>query len=64
MDELTAKKEAYFQTFKNNLVEGIQYYETLFSKILNSDTDFQKLNLQILRDVKESLHQFPVLQKA
>jgi len=63
-NDLTAKKEDYFQTFKNNLVDGIQYYESLFSKIAKSDTDFQKNNLKLLKDIKESLIRFPLLQKS
>lgn len=55
--ELSAKKAAYFQTFRNNLNDGIRYYENLFERIKSADTDFQKNNQQLLSSIKESLNQ-------
>lgn len=55
--ELTAKKASYFQSFKNNLMEGIGYYETLFQKIKASDTEFQKNNLKLLDNIKDTINQ-------
>ncbi|MEO6882884.1 MAG: hypothetical protein ABI199_02540 [Bacteroidia bacterium] len=55
LSKLSEKKANYFQTFKNNLIEGIAYYESLFSKIMANDKDFQRNNLQLLEIIKESL---------
>ncbi|MEO8759640.1 MAG: hypothetical protein ABI448_02025, partial [Bacteroidia bacterium] len=55
LTRLSEKKASYFQTFKKNLIEGITYYEGLFAKIMASDTNFQRNNLQLLQIIKESL---------
>lgn len=55
--ELSAKKAAYFESFKKNLNEGISYYENLFEKIKFSDSGFKKNNQQLLSSIKESLNQ-------
>lgn len=55
--ELSTKKAAYFQNFRNNLNDGIQYYENLFERIKSSETDFQKNNQKLLSSIKESLNQ-------
>jgi hypothetical protein len=55
--ELSEKKITYFKNFKNNLNEGIIYYEILFEKIKSTEVIFQKNNLQILQNIKESLNQ-------
>jgi hypothetical protein len=57
---MTAKKSDYFQTFKNNLLEGISYYESLFQNILQIEKLEKKNNLTLLESIKESLLQLSI----
>ncbi len=65
LEELSVKKANSFQAFKNNLNEGISYYENLFAKIKAADILFHKNNIQVLNAIKESLNQLliPAIQK-
>ncbi len=56
LNEISAKKSTYLQTFKNNLIDGIQYYESLFEKVKVVDVAFQKQNLQMLDSIRETLN--------
>jgi len=57
--EMTQKQEKYLQKFANNLNDGIQYYDALFSNLKNtfnetkssilSELNFSKKQLQILK---------------
>ncbi len=55
--EITSKKISQFNTFKNNLLEGIKYYENLFEKFKSNEVNFIKNSSQILQSLKESLNQ-------
>jgi hypothetical protein len=55
MFELTTKKENYFKTFRQNLEEGIAYYENLFSEIKHANKDVQALSMKRLNEIKSVL---------
>jgi len=55
MSELTTKKENYFKTFRQNLEEGIAYYENLFSEIKHANKDVQALSMKRLNEIKSAL---------
>lgn len=50
--ELTDKKTSYYKSFKNNLIDGIHYYEELFSKMKQTDSAFQLSNIDLLESIK------------
>lgn len=52
MHELTDKKTSFYKSFKNNLLDGIKYYEELFVKMKNSDTAFQLNDIDLLEKIK------------
>lgn len=64
LEQLSAKRAAHFVTFKSNLLEGIVYYENLFTRIKESNALFQKSSMQILESIKQNLSQIliPVVQ--
>jgi hypothetical protein len=57
LNTLSTRKAAYFQSFRDNLLDGIQYYETLFGKIKELDSSFRMENFQSLRSIRDSLNQ-------
>lgn len=59
---ITDKKLTYFQTFKSNLLKGIDYYENLVPKIKQSNNDFKNNVLQQLTDLKNSINLLPLIQ--
>ena len=58
---ITEKKLTYFQTFKNNLLRGIDYYEELVPKIKQNNSDLKNNVRQQLIDLKNSLNLLPQL---
>lgn len=56
ISELSTKKINYFQTFKSNLSDGISYYESMCTKLKDSESIFQKNNLVMLENIKESVN--------
>jgi hypothetical protein len=58
---ITEKKLAHFQTFKNNLLRGIDYYEELIPKIKQNNSDLKNNVRQQLIDLKNSLNLLPQL---
>ena len=59
---ITEKKLTYFQTFKNNLLRGIDYYEELVPKIKQNNSDLKNNVRQQLIDLKNSLNLLPQLK--
>ena len=59
---ITEKKLTYFQTFKNNLLRGIDYYEELIPKIKQNNSDLKDNVRQQLIDLKNSLNLLPQLK--
>ncbi len=56
---ITEKKITYFHTFKTNLLKGIDYYEELIPKIIQSNIDLKNNVRQQLIDLKNSLNLLP-----
>jgi len=56
LHELTDKKTSYYKSFKNNLIDGIHYYEELFIKMKNDDSTFQISNIDLLESIKEKVN--------
>lgn len=54
---ISTKNSNYFQTFKQNLSDGIDYYETLCEKIKAAEVVFPKSNLQLLKNIKSTVNQ-------
>ncbi|MBL7774248.1 MAG: hypothetical protein JNM95_15425 [Chitinophagaceae bacterium] len=61
---ISEKKLAYFQTFKANLLIGIDYYEGLIPKIKQSNTEFKNNIIKQLKEIKSSLNLLPLLHTA
>ncbi|MDP2385756.1 MAG: hypothetical protein Q8M29_05260 [Bacteroidota bacterium] len=59
---ITNKKLTYFQTFKDNLIKGIDYYEELIPKIKQSNANFNDTIMKQLEELKNSLNLLPLLQ--
>lgn len=59
---MTDKKITYYQTFKNNLLKGIDYYEEIIPKIKQSNSEFKNNVMKQLTDLKDSLNLLPQLQ--
>jgi hypothetical protein len=59
---LTDKKITYYQTFKTNLLKGIDYYEEIIPKIKQSNNEFKNNVMKQLTDLKDSLNHLPQLQ--
>lgn len=55
MAELSNKKEKYLEKFRNNLLEGITYYENLFEKDHMTTPLFSKRNREHLAAMKEMI---------
>lgn len=49
---VSTKNSNYFQSFKKNLSDGIDYYETLFEKVKAAEIIFPKSNIQLLKNFK------------
>ena len=56
---LQSKKADYFHSFKNNLLDGIRYYEELFQNIFPAENISSKNNLRLLEQMKETIQLFP-----
>lgn len=59
---ITDKKLTYYQTFKTNLLKGIDYYEEIIPKIKQSNSEFKLNVMKQLSDLKNSLNLLPQLQ--
>lgn len=59
---LTEKKLSHFQSFKNNLLKGIDYYEDLIPKIKQNNTEFKLNVMKQLNELRNSLNVLPQLQ--
>ena len=59
---ITDKKLTYYQTFKTNLLKGIDYYEEIIPKIKQSNSEFKQIVMKQLSDLKNSLNLLPQLQ--
>jgi hypothetical protein len=59
---ITDKKITYFQTFKSNLLKGIDYYEALVPKIKQSNAELKVNIINQLEELKSSLNLLPLLQ--
>lgn len=56
------KKISYFQTFKSNLLKGIDYYEELVPKIKQNNSEFKLNVMKQLNELRNSLNLLPQLQ--
>lgn len=56
------KKISYFQTFKSNLLKGIDYYEELVPKIKQNNSEFKNNIMNQLNEIRNSLNLLPQLQ--
>ncbi len=56
------KKISYFQTFKSNLLKGIDYYEELVPKIKQNNSEFKHNVMKQLNELRNSLNLLPQLQ--
>ena len=54
---VSTKNSTYFQTFKKNLSDGIDYYESLYEKVKASEIIFPKSNIQLLKSIKANVNQ-------
>lgn len=61
---ITDKKAAYFNTFKNNLIKGIDYYEELFPRLKQSNVDIKNTFLKQLEELRNSINILPLLKSA
>lgn len=61
-NEITEKKLAHYQTFKTNLLKGIDYYEEIVPQIKQNNSDFKNNVRQQLIDLKNSLNLLPQLK--
>lgn len=59
---LTEKKLSHFQSFKNNLLKGIDYYEELIPKIKQNNNEFKLNVMKQLNELRNSLNLLPQLQ--
>lgn len=58
---ISEKKLSHFQTFRANLIKGIDYYEGLVPKIKQSNTEFKNNIIKQLEEIKSSLNLLPLL---
>src|SRR3989338_829698 len=56
--EPTEKQKQYFTEFKNNLLNGIAYYQDLFPRIKNESEEFRAQMLKELKEFKGKLEDF------
>lgn len=59
---ISEKKISYFETFRINLLKGIEYYETLIPKIKSHNEEFKSTTLQQLTELKNSLSLLRLMQ--
>lgn len=57
LDGISTKKLSYFESFKKNLSDGIEYYESLYTKVKASEVIFPGSNIQLLKNIKDSVNQ-------
>jgi hypothetical protein len=57
LDSLNAQKAKYFAEFKNNLLEGIEYYRKLFPQMSEESEEFRTQMLSELEDSQQKLLQ-------
>lgn len=60
---ITEKKLAYFQSFKTNLLKGIDYYEELIPKIKQNNAEIKNNIVLQLQELKTELNLLPMLDK-
>ena len=53
--EPTEKKITYFNEFKDNLMDGIQYYQGLFPKMVEETQEYRQKTLEELQFFKKKL---------
>lgn len=53
--EPTEKQIAYFNEFKDNLMDGIKYYQGLFPKFVEETQDYRQKTLDELQFFKKKL---------
>ena len=58
LPEPNEKQKQYFVEFKNNLLEGIEYYKTLFPKMVLETLEYQAKMLDELKTLKTELENF------
>ena len=58
LDEPTEKQRQYLLEFKNNLMEGIEYYKTLFPKMVDESVEFRAKMMEELQGFREQLESF------
>lgn len=56
-DGISTRNGKYFQTFKKNILDGIDYYESLYSKTKIAESIFPKSNIQLLNSIRDSINQ-------
>lgn len=56
--EVTEKQRQYFIEFKNNLLEGIEYYRRLFPQMVHETLERRKKTLAELHEFKVQLEEF------
>jgi len=61
---ISEKRLSHFQTFRANLIKGIDYYEGLVPKIKQSNTEFKNNIIKQLEEIKSSLNLLPLLHTA
>ncbi|MEP1956050.1 MAG: hypothetical protein ABJJ26_14020, partial [Algoriphagus sp.] len=62
--EKVAKKEVYLEKFRNNLIEGVSYYQDMISSVqVDSDDILQKMKGQFL-NLKNEIESFTLSLKA
>src|SRR5690606_21646290 len=62
--EKIAKKEAYLEKFRNNLVEGVSYYQEMISSVqIDSEDILQKMRGQFI-SLKNEIESFSLQMKA
>jgi len=56
--EMNEKRIQYFIEFKNNMLEGIEYYKSLFPKMLDETSKYREKALDELKQFKQKLEDF------
>lgn len=64
LDGISTKKISYFENFKKNLSDGIDYYEALYTKVKASEVIFPVSNIQLLKNMKDLINQMFVQSDA
>ena len=55
MDGLNEHRTKYFTEFKDNLLEGIEYYRGLFPQMVEESLEFRTKTLNELEDCRQNL---------